>query len=257
MQMCSCSLRGGSRRPRLCGLSALFFLLPHPLPCDTDGGSGNSHAFHVIELLPAILTSSATDFSAKCAVAATCAGMIHVDVTDASVVPRPSLTVEQIQALDIPLPIELHLMVADADVAIRSVTSPRVTRILFHPHAVKNPAATLLSVREEDREAGIVLDAMHREYDIAPLINLCNQLTVLTVPPGYQGSQLDASMLELARFYHEKYPHCSIEVDGGIKLENAPQVASTHATRYVVGSGLWSSKDPKAMYEALSQGLST
>ncbi len=210
----------------------------------------------MVELLPAILTSDAKDFSAKCAMAAAYAGMIHVDVTDASVVPLPSLSVEQIQALDISLPVELHLMVADADAVIGAVASPRITRILFHPHAVKNPAATLLSIREEDREAGLVLDALHRQYDLAPVINLCNQLTVLTVPPGYQGSQLDASMLELAKSHHATYPHCSIEIDGGIKPENALQVGSVRAKRYVVGSGLWSSKNPRATYEGLLQQLS-
>lgn len=208
------------------------------------------------ELLPAILTSDEKEFAQKCAMASQFAPMIHVDVTDSSVVPSPSLTVQQIEAMEISVPIELHLMVADPDAVIASINSPRITRVLFHPHASKNPAATLLSIREEDREAGIVLDIDHKEFDLGPVVNLCSQVTILAVAPGFQGSEMDASMLDLARSLRESYPHVAVELDGGIKIENAGLVSAARAKRYVVGSGIWSKPDPGQAYTELMKQLS-
>lgn len=255
-QTCWCYQHGGSRPSRQSESFIRFFPPVLPRPAGTAAEFDNFQSFLVAELLPALLTGDTNEFVRLCTLAAAFSPMVHVDVTDASVVPHPTLTIDQIQSLDLPLPIELHLMVSDADAAVSGITSSMITRVLFHPHASKNTAATLLSIREDDREAGIVLDARHQSFDVTSVINLCSQLTVLSVQPGYQGSPLDASMLERARQYRETFPQCPVEIDGGIKMENATEVASTRAQRYAVGSGIWKSPDPKTAYAQLLQHLS-
>jgi ribulose-phosphate 3-epimerase len=84
---------------------------------------------------------------------------------------------------------------------------------------------------------------------------------VMSVNPGFGGQAfIDTALRKLsqARELVAKHnPDCEIEVDGGIKLANAPAVARAGATVVVAGSFVYLEGDgPEANIAALRRALS-
>jgi ribulose-phosphate 3-epimerase len=85
-------------------------------------------------------------------------------------------------------------------------------------------------------------------------------LLVMSVNPGFGGQPfIDTALrkLEDAReLVRERNPGCEIEVDGGVKLDNAPAVANAGATVVVAGSFVYLEGDgPEANIPALRRAL--
>jgi ribulose-phosphate 3-epimerase len=82
----------------------------------------------------------------------------------------------------------------------------------------------------------------------------------MSVNPGFGGqSFIDTSLRKLAEarvLLDERNPSCELEVDGGVKLAHAAQVAHAGATVVVAGSFVYAAgEDPAANIRALRHAL--
>ena len=83
------------------------------------------------------------------------------------------------------------------------------------------------------------------------------QLTIMAVPPGRGGQPFQPTALEKVRAAKSKRPELIIEVDGGVKLENAERIVEAGASRLVVGSAVTGAPDPQAAYLAFEALLNS
>jgi ribulose-phosphate 3-epimerase len=67
---------------------------------------------------------------------------------------------------------------------------------------------------------------------------------------GRQGQPLDERVFEKIRIFHERHPEVSMQVDGGVTLENAKKLLSLGLTNLVVGSAILRADDPAALITA-------
>lgn len=63
---------------------------------------------------------------------------------------------------------------------------------------------------------------------------------------GRQGSELDERVFEVVRKIRAEFPDVTIQIDGGVSLENASRLLDAGADRLVVGSHIFEASDPKA-----------
>ena len=99
-------------------------------------------------------------------------------------------------------------------------------------------------------EVGISLKPGTSLAEIIPFLDQIDRVLIMSVEPGFGGQKFIKSSLEkIQQLNHTlvKYglkDRVEIEVDGGIKLENAQDVINAGADSLVVGSGIFKAQDP-------------
>jgi ribulose-phosphate 3-epimerase len=92
------------------------------------------------------------------------------------------------------------------------------------------------------------------------LVSELDLLLIMSVNPGFGGQAfIDAALRKLTQAKHllaKVNSNCEIEVDGGVKLANAPAVAQAGATVIVAGSFVYlEGEGPEANIAALRRAL--
>ena len=145
------------------------------------------------------------------------------------------------------LPIETHLMVEDPLNWIDLMADAGADVITFHVEATEAPEAVIERIRARDRSVGIAIDLTTSVEAAIPLLPLVDLVNLLAVPAGFGGQTFHpethsriARVREAAR---QEGTEIAIEVDGGIKVENAREVATAGGDILVVGTGIYRSLD--------------
>ena len=97
-------------------------------------------------------------------------------------------------------------------------------------------------------KAGIALNPATPISTLEEIIDEVDYILIMTVNPGFASQPFIESCLKkiqkLKNILTKKLLNIPIEVDGGIKYENAEQVIKQGAKWIVIGSGIFSKTDP-------------
>lgn len=185
------------------------------------------------------------------------ADWIHVDVMDGHFVPNLTLgppIVESIRKCT-KLPLDVHLMITNADRYIPQFAEAGADHILVHQEACPHLHAVLQDIRKRGARPGVVVNPATPVEFVAPVLPDIDILLVMSVNPGFGGQTLIESTVEKVeqarRLREQRGLDFAIEVDGGIKIENAHLVAAAGADVLVVGTGLFGTADYDATIAAL------
>ena len=78
---------------------------------------------------------------------------------------------------------------------------------------------------------------------------------VMTVEPGFGGQKFMGNCLEKVSEIRKLSKTISIEVDGGVSVENAELCAASGANILVSGSAIFSAKDMKSYIAQIKQAI--
>jgi len=179
------------------------------------------------------------------------ADYIHIDVMDNHFV--PNLTIGPVVVKSIrPFSknyFDVHLMVTDPQELLNPFVESGADGITFHVEAVKDPGDLCDKIRSKGVEAGISLKPSTPLEDIIPFLDKVDRVLIMSVEPGFGGQKfidLSIGKIKCLNQLLEKYnlQKVEIEVDGGIKLDNAINVINAGADALVVGSEIFKSEDP-------------
>jgi ribulose-phosphate 3-epimerase len=190
------------------------------------------------------------------------ADWIHVDVMDGQFVPNISLGPMVVEAIRraTGLPLDIHLMIDDPRRYIARFREAGGDWLTIHLEADRHPHRTLAQIRELGARAGLALNPGTPVSLTRDLIRDLDLLLVMSVDPGFGGQPFIEAALgklqEASRLVAECNPACEVEVDGGVKLVNAPRVKQAGATVVVAGSFVYLDGDgPEANIGALRRAL--
>ena len=62
---------------------------------------------------------------------------------------------------------------------------------------------------------------------------------------GEQGNKFDEKIFEKIKDLKEKFPETIISIDGGVNLENAPELVEAGVQRLVIGSAIFNNPEPE------------
>jgi ribulose-phosphate 3-epimerase len=190
------------------------------------------------------------------------ADWIHVDVMDGAFVPNITLgpmVVEGIRRAT-SLPLDVHMMVHQPSRYVERFIEAGASWVTIHLEADTHPHRTLAEIRRLGAHAGLALNPGTPVAMARDLLDELDLLLVMSVDPGFGGQQFIAAALHKLREARALIEgcgsRCELEVDGGVKLANAPEIARAGATVLVAGSFVYTSGDPVSNVRALRTALS-
>jgi ribulose-phosphate 3-epimerase len=190
------------------------------------------------------------------------ADWIHVDVMDGHFVPNLTLGPMVVEAIRraTALPLDVHLMIDDPRRFIGPFRDAGADGLTIHIEADRHPHRTLGEIRGLGARAGLALNPGTPVAFAEDLVGELDLLLIMSVNPGFGGQAfIDTALRKLAQAQQvvgERNPGCEIEVDGGVKLANAPAVAQAGATVVVAGSFIYlEGESPEANIAALRRAL--
>jgi len=187
------------------------------------------------------------------------ADAVHVDVMDNHFVPNLTFGPQMVGRLqDVsPVPLDVHLMIADADRWAPGYAELGAFSVTFHAEASEDPVALARKIREIGSRAGI---AIKPGTDVAPYLELLpefDQLLVMTVEPGFGGQSFMGDMMPKVAAARSAIDAAGVDVwlqvDGGITEQTILRAAEAGADTFVAGSAVYGSGDPAAAIGALRE----
>ncbi len=185
------------------------------------------------------------------------ADLLHVDVMDGHFVPNLTVGPPIVEALRkvTKLTLDVHLMMTNPDAFIADFVSAGADYVTVHVEACPHLHRTVESIKECGAKAGVTLNpatSLHVTEEILPDADL---LLIMSVNPGFGGQQfIPASLQKIARarqLLQRTGSQALLEVDGGVKVENAPKIVKAGADILVAGSAIFRSGDYAATIQAL------
>ena len=206
----------------------------------------------MIKIAPSILSADFSDLrSALNLCDAGMADYIHIDVMDNHFVPNLSIGPPVVKSIRLfsKSYFDVHLMVTNPRRLLNSFAKAGANGITFHIEAVDNPGSLIDQIKSLKLEVGISLKPATPLEEIMPFLDQIDRVLIMSVEPGFGGQNFIESSLEKINLLHQmllkyKLDRVEIEVDGGIKLENALDVINAGADVLVVGSGIFKNDDP-------------
>lgn len=193
---------------------------------------------------PSILAADFANFERELGRIST-ADAAHVDIMDNHFVPNLTFgqpMVERLQEIS-PIPLDLHLMIADPDRWAPQFAEMGVFSVTFHLEAATAPATLARLIRDRGARAGVALRPGTPFNQIEELLEHFDQLLIMTVEPGFGGQKfMPETMPKLRQAREWARKHDSeiwLQVDGGVSADTIGMAVEAGADTFVAGSAVF------------------
>ena len=170
---------------------------------------------------------------------------IHLDIMDGHFVPNLTfgpLVVEAIRKTT-DLVLDVHLMIAEPGKYLKDFVQAGADILTVHVEVEEDVPALLSRIHEADVKAGATLRPSTPVEALFPLLPELDLALIMSVEPGFGGQafmpesrdRVRALKAEIAR----RGLDVEIEIDGGIGVDNAREVAKAGARVLVAGSAIF------------------
>ena len=198
------------------------------------------------------------------AVLAAGADWIHFDVMDNHYVPNLTIgpmVCEALRKAGIRATIDVHLMVSPVDALVTDFANAGASRISFHPEATAHVDRTIQHIRDSGCSPGLVFNPATSLNWLDYLIEKIDMVLLMSVNPGFGGQKFIPQTLGKLAQARARIDAAGrdvrLEIDGGVKVENAAEIAAAGADTFVAGSAIFGSPDYAATIKAMRAQIET
>ena len=173
------------------------------------------------------------------------ADCIHIDVMDGHFVPPITFGAPIVEAIrpHTRLPLEIHMMVERPENHFGQLRDAGADRLIVHQEACPHLHLSVAQIRGAGMEAGVALNPGTSLGTVDEVIAELDLLLIMTVNPGWGGQPfIDSMVKKISRargLLEDLDREIILEVDGGIKADNAALVVRAGADQLVAGSAVY------------------
>jgi ribulose-phosphate 3-epimerase len=212
-----------------------------------------------IKIAPSILSADFSRLGEEIkAVEEAGADIIHVDVMDGHFVPNITIGPLIVEAArrSTKLPLDVHLMITNPELYVSDFAKAGADSITVHVETAFHLNRLVQSIREHDGvKAAVSLNPATPLTSLDYILPDVDMVLIMSVNPGFGGQAFIPSALDkiakLRKRINDLGLHVEIEVDGGVKPDNAASIAAAGADILVAGSAVFGKKD----YAAAIRGI--
>lgn len=216
----------------------------------------------MVKIAPSILSANFLKLGEEIKAAEVAgADMLHIDIMDGHFVPNITIgpfIVESIRKVTL-LPLDVHLMIEEPDKYLGDFIKAGADYLTVHYEASVHLHRTVHRIKESGVKAGVSLNPATPVWNLEHVIPDVDIALLMSVNPGFGGQkfipQIIDKIKELKNFIKKKRLSTFIEVDGGVKLDNAKDIASAGADILVMGSAFFDSDDYGTIIKKLRKRL--
>ena len=173
----------------------------------------------------------------------------HVDVMDNHFVPNLTFGLPVVQRLNeiSPIPLDVHLMISDADEHAPKYAEVGIESVTFHLEACKDPLALTRRLHDIGSRVAVAIKPATSVSELNQLVSEVDMILIMTVEPGFGGQQLIEQTLQkvsAARdLIRSRKVNVGLQVDGGVTESNIGHLAELGADVFVAGTAVFSGDD--------------
>jgi ribulose-phosphate 3-epimerase len=185
------------------------------------------------------------------------ADLLHIDVMDGHFVPNLTIGPPVIESIKkvAKVPLDVHLMITNADTFIPEFVAAGADYITVHVEACPHLHRTIQSIKERGVKAGVTLNPATPVSLLQEILADVDLVLIMSVNPGFGGQKFIPSVLKKIAAIREMLDRLQsralLEVDGGVKPDNAAQIIAAGANVLVAGSAIFASRDYAGTIAAL------
>ncbi len=189
------------------------------------------------------------------------ADVIHVDVMDGHFVPNITigpLVVKGLKKLT-SLPLDIHLMIESPDRYVEAFAQAGGNWITVHAETCPRLKRIIKKIRQLNVRPGIVLKPATPLKTLFPVLDEIDLALIMSVNPGFGGQSFIPSTLKkverLKKIVDQNRFPLEIEIDGGVKVENAREVSMAGADIFVLGTGIFKTENYEETIRKLKEEI--
>ena len=177
------------------------------------------------------------------------ADFIHLDVMDGNYVPNISFGIPVIKSLrkETKLPFDVHLMIDQPERFIEDFVNAGADLITVHAESTIHLHRTIQLIKSYGVKAGVSLNPATSPDVLDYVIEDLDLILVMSVNPGFGGQSFIPNSLDKIKLIRERIDELGkdilLEVDGGVKTDNAKEILDAGANMLVVGSDIFGAED--------------
>lgn len=189
------------------------------------------------------------------------ADMLHIDVMDGVFVPNITIGPLVLEAIkkSTKLPLDVHLMIINPDKYIDQFINAGADILTVHVEASTHLHRTVWTIKNKGIKAGVSINPATPISSVEEIIKDLDLILIMSVNPGFGGQSFISSSIDkikrTKKLITKSKTNTLIEVDGGVKLSNAKEIANAGADILVMGSEFFGQKDYKKFMLKLREKL--
>ena len=182
---------------------------------------------------------------------------LHIDVMDGSFVPSISYGPNWVKQLrpETDMILDVHLMVINPEKIVDAFADAGADIIGVHVEATPHIHRALHMIKNKGVKAEVVINPGTPVTAIEPVLDMVDQVLVMTVNPGFGGQKfLPSTIKKIAQLKALKDAmgyQFDIEIDGGVNNETITAAYEAGANVFVAGSYVYDKVDPAAKIATL------
>jgi ribulose-phosphate 3-epimerase len=197
-----------------------------------------------------ILAADFANLGAQVATVEPFVGVVHVDIMDGHFVPPIALGAVIVKSLR-PVterPLHGHLMVEAPEGFFDELREAGLDVVSFHLEAVPEPSTAIAKARGAGLRVGLTLNLETPIEAVVPHLESIDDVMLMSIRPGWSYQELNPEVYRRLQAVRAEIDRqgldVALEIDGGVKVDNAQAAVDAGATVLIAASGIFAEPNP-------------